>query len=61
MYARQDGKCADPLWTGHDPDEVFQQGEMHADHVVPWSRGGRTELSNGQMLCAACNMEKKDK
>lgn len=22
-----------------------------ADHVVPWSRGGRTELTNGQMLC----------
>lgn len=31
---------------------------LHADHVVPWSRGGRTELANLRTLCAACNMGK---
>ena len=29
---------------------------LHADHVVPWSRGGRTELANLRTLCAACNI-----
>ncbi|MCL6423684.1 DUF262 domain-containing protein [Brachybacterium sp. JHP9] len=61
MYAAQDGRCAAPQWTGHDPDEHFERAGMHADHVIPWSKGGRTELPNGQMLCAACNLEKKDK
>lgn len=30
----------------------------HADHVVPWSRGGETDVMNGQALCPACNMAK---
>jgi len=30
----------------------------HADHVVPYSKGGKTELSNGQALCAECNLSK---
>lgn len=24
---------------------------MQADHIKPWSKGGKTELSNCQMLC----------
>lgn len=31
---------------------------MHADHVVAWSRGGKTDLANGQALCVACNLKK---
>lgn len=61
MFARQQGRCNQPRWTGHDPDELFEQSEMQADHIVPWSKGGRTDLSNGQMLCAACNSEKSNK
>lgn len=30
----------------------------HADHVVPWSLGGETDVVNGQALCPACNMAK---
>jgi superfamily II DNA or RNA helicase len=30
----------------------------HADHKLAHSRGGRTELSNGQALCADCNHRK---
>lgn len=32
--------------------------DMHADHIKPWYKGGRTELSNGQMLCVNCNLSK---
>lgn len=30
----------------------------HADHVDPFSRGGRTHLSNAQALCPSCNLSK---
>jgi 5-methylcytosine-specific restriction endonuclease McrA len=29
-----------------------------ADHVVPWISGGRTEVENGQALCARCHRRK---
>lgn len=32
----------------------------HADHIVPWSRGGRTDWSNLQILCVRCNLAKSD-
>lgn len=34
---------------------------VHADHVVPWSLGGRTVVANAVCACAACNIGKKDK
>lgn len=36
----------------------FNYKEMHGDHIVPWSKGGKTERDNLQMLCAACNIKK---
>lgn len=29
-----------------------------ADHRVPWSKGGKTIVSNGQIACVACNSAK---
>lgn len=29
-----------------------------ADHVLPWSKGGETVVSNGQVACLACNSAK---
>lgn len=51
MYARQDGKCA-------ICGKPFEISEMHGDHIKPWSKGGKTTLVNGQMLCTACNLKK---
>ncbi|MBQ7732389.1 MAG: HNH endonuclease, partial [Synergistaceae bacterium] len=31
------------------------------DHITPWSKGGRTELDNCQMLCRECNRRKGSK
>ena len=29
------------------------------DHVVPWSKGGKTIMANGVTCCGSCNMKKK--
>jgi superfamily II DNA or RNA helicase len=31
---------------------------FEADHIIPWSKGGKTTLSNGQALCQTCNRSK---
>lgn len=51
VYERQKGIC--PRCKKH-----FELKEMHADHIVAWSKGGKTTAENCQLLCAACNREK---
>lgn len=34
--------------------------DWEADHIIPWSKGGKTEIENGQLLCPACNSSKSD-
>jgi hypothetical protein len=31
---------------------------LHIDHILPWSKGGETELDNLQTLCSECNIGK---
>lgn len=50
-YEEQGGIC--PVCGKH-----FELDEMEADHIVPWSKGGKTEYSNLQMLCRSCNRSK---
>ena len=50
-YHKQKGIC--PKCNGH-----FTLDKMEADHIVPWSKGGRTILANLQMLCKKCNKDK---
>ncbi|MCD8334786.1 MAG: HNH endonuclease [Clostridiales bacterium] len=38
--------------------ETFPFEQMHADHITPWSRGGKTTPENCQMLCRDCNLRK---
>jgi hypothetical protein len=52
-YERQKGIC--PKCGKH-----FEIKEMQADHITPWSKGGRTIAENCQMLCADCNRRKSD-
>lgn len=35
--------------------------EMKDDHIITWSRGGKTTMENLQMLCRYCNNTKSDK
>lgn len=52
-YERQGGVC--PYCKQH-----FELSEMHADHIIPWSKGGTTTADNCQMLCRDCNLKKSD-
>ena len=54
VYHTQGGKCA---LCGQAKD--FK--EMHADHIQPWSKGGKTVPENCQMLCVQCNLKKSNK
>lgn len=33
-------------------------GKWHADHKVPWTKGGKTIVANGQVACLECNAAK---
>lgn len=53
MHANADGLCQacgielNPGW--------------HADHVIPHSKSGRTDIANAQALCSRCNLQKGSK
>lgn len=33
-------------------------GNWEADHIIPWSKGGKTVVENGQVACPECNSSK---
>ncbi|MGQ0457659.1 MAG: homing endonuclease associated repeat-containing protein [Hyphomicrobium sp.] len=33
---------------------------LHVDHILAWSRGGETEITNLRTLCSICNVGKSD-
>ncbi len=45
---------------GHDVNKgkIWSFGEMDADHVAAWSKGGATSIKNCQMLCKTHNRAK---
>ena len=48
LYIAAGGRCqscGDPLTLG-----------WHADHHVPFSKGGETVVSNGRAKCRTCNL-----
>ena len=54
IYEQQGGVCP-------HCGKKFDYEEMEGDHIIPWSKGGKTELANLQMLCQACNRRKSSK
>ena len=67
VYARQTadaekrGVSNCPLCAvGHEASakRIWKIGEMDADHVTAWSKGGATDISNCQMLCKTHNRAK---
>lgn len=54
IYEKQKGIC--PVCAKH-----FDIGAMEADHIIPWSQGGKTVAENCQMLCKMDNRTKSGK
>lgn len=38
--------------------KTFDFNKMDGDHIIPWSKGGKTIPENCQMLCKECNLKK---
>jgi len=53
VYERQKGVCIRCL-------EKFDLPSMEADHIKPWSLGGKTVSENCQLLCKECNRTKSN-
>jgi 5-methylcytosine-specific restriction endonuclease McrA len=53
-YERQCGICS--ITGNYYPIE-----EMEADHIIPWSQGGKTNADNCQMVEKIANRRKSDK
>ncbi|MEB2827690.1 DUF262 domain-containing protein [Campylobacter upsaliensis] len=66
VYEKQGGVCANS--DGHikgvkcpHENERLELEQMEADHILAWSKGGKTEKENCQMLCRECNRKKSAK
>ncbi|MGL6236374.1 MAG: HNH endonuclease family protein [Segniliparus sp.] len=49
--------------VGNNPNKtrIYKDNEMDADHVAAWSKGGKTDLTNCEMLCVTHNRAKGNK
>ena len=54
IYEKQKGIC--PVCNMH-----YDKRAMEADHIIPWSQGGKTVPENCQMLCKLDNRTKSGK
>lgn len=52
-YERQKGVCI-------RCNQKFEIEDMEADHITPWSKGGRTDGENCQLLCDEDNRRKSN-
>ena len=62
--AKKKGKSNCPLCAiGHtaNKNKIWKIDEMDADHVSAWSKGGKTDIKNCQMLCKTHNRAKGNK
>ena len=59
VYERQNHKC--PYCVREGNDKEYNIEDMEADHITPWSQGGKTTADNCQMLCKKHNRKKSDK
>jgi hypothetical protein len=57
IWDRQKGKCA----GSHCEHKPLLRSATHYDHIIPWEKGGKTVVSNGQALCPTCHTLKSQK
>lgn len=56
VYEKQKGMC-----PACNSDKHWNIDEMEADHIIPWSKGGKSIEENCQMLCMHHNRTKSGK
>jgi hypothetical protein len=54
VYKKQNEKC-------NLCNDRFDLSQMHADHISPWHKGGKSIEDNCQLLCIKCNLKKSGK
>lgn len=55
VFRRDKGVCQ--LGTKCDGKKLTWD-DWQCDHIIPWSKGGKTTVENGQASCASCNLSK---
>ena len=56
IYKRDNYKC---VICGRSPATTFGI-ELHVNHIIPWSKGGKTKEDNLNTLCNECNIGKSN-
>jgi len=57
IYRKNDGICQVKIKCN---GVKCDWDNWQADHIIPWSKGGKTTVENGQVACQACNASKSD-
>ena len=61
IYRGDNGLCQECLAEGKNEKEAkVSWDDYQADHIFPHSRGGSTDIENGQVLCSYHNQKKSD-
>ena len=57
IYRRDEGLCKVAIKC---QGQMCEWDNWAADHIKPWSKGGKTTVENGQVACTPCNSAKLD-
>lgn len=61
IYADGTSNCPMCSQMENNRNRIYKLAEMDADHVSAWSKGGKTDISNCQLLCKTHNRMKGNK